>query len=126
MNEGDLTLVDGLTWTASSPGRFFRSSSPNAIELASHVMCDVLYVGARCFVERVRDWWVIAADFDWMKHERYAADELFGRVVAAPYLGVNSMRSEVIVRAFASDVMTFSRFRVWADGRPSWGIRSLI
>lgn len=39
-----------------------------------------------------------------MQHGQLSVEELFGRVVAAPELGPNSLRSEAIVMAFASEI----------------------
>jgi hypothetical protein len=113
LREEDLSLTNGLEWTRFHPERFFKSGVANGFEVSTHVLCDVVFSGGRCLVERFDEWWLVASNKDWMSHDQYSPLELFERVVAAPYLGVNSMRAEVIVRAFASEVMIFSRQDGW-------------
>ena len=50
-------------------------------------------------MSRLNDWWLVASDTNWMEHPSFTVQELFGRVVAAPELGPNSMRAEVILAA---------------------------
>lgn len=102
-----LKTVSGLSWVRAHPERFFRTGSPSGLELAYHLVCDALHLRAECTIARSGDWWVVFGPEDWLKHDTQAVPELFARVVAAPEQGVNSMRGEVIVAAFAAAVGTF-------------------
>ena len=101
---GDLQLVDGLTWLRSQASRFFRCGTPNAHETIGHILHDVLSCAPACTITHLDSWWLVSCAVDWMQHGQLSVEELFGRVVAAPELGPNSMRSEAIVMAFASEI----------------------
>lgn len=102
-----LRVVNGLEWVRSHPERFFRSGSPEPMEIVCHLLCGALSLAARCRVYKEDEgWWVVAGDPDWLGHADYSPEELFARVVPAPEQGVNSMRREVIASAFANAVAT--------------------
>src|SRR2546423_2717418 len=76
--------------------------------LATRVADDALTLGAsRVELLHHQDWWIIAANADWMALPKSCGvRELFDRVVPFPESGVNSMRSEVLLSAFADEVLT--------------------
>ena len=106
MNE--LPVVDGKKWVQSHPERFFRGGIVNAVELAGHIMCDVVHQGLECRVSRSGKWWVVSSDENWMSIPGVSLDQLFSRVFPATEQGPNSMRAEVIVAAFASGIAVYS------------------
>ena len=42
-----------------------------------------------------------------MRHENFDVAELFSKVIPAPEQGINSMRGEVILAAFAQNIATY-------------------
>ena len=79
---------------------------------------------------------MIGSDIDWLgNHPDHAARELFFRIVAFPEAGANAMRAEILLMAFAQDVITKGADgqvvlkgkveeseKVWRliDSRPGW------
>ena len=106
----DLNIVDPLAFVRSHPERFFPAGI-TASRLADYLMGTALEVGA-CDVTalRHRDWWVVGSSDDWLGLGRIPAPvhELFSRVIALPEAGQNSIRAEVLVMAFAHDVVVAS------------------
>jgi hypothetical protein len=99
---------DPITYVRQSAERFFTSGSVNAVELATQIVSEVLLLGGH-EVCAIRDdaWWVIGSNVDWLgNHPDYSAKELFFRIVAFPEAGANSMRAEILLMAFAQDVIT--------------------
>ncbi|MBM3238760.1 hypothetical protein FJZ31_20920 [Candidatus Poribacteria bacterium] len=99
---------DAVSYVRKNPERFFRMGSPDAIELATHVLGDALISGAKetCTL-RLGDWWIVGGDVDWLtNHKQYTIHELFGRIVALPEAGPNSMRAEILLTAFTEAVIT--------------------
>ena len=52
-------------------------------------------------------WWVVVADVDWLASAGRPLSELFSTIVPFPGAGDNSMRSEVLLGAFAEQVLTW-------------------
>src|SRR5262245_48486171 len=135
----DLQIVDGLAWVRERPEQFFPSGQPDAMWLVAYVMSDVLELGrGECRISSRAGWWWVASDADWMRHPVHSPQELFQRVVPAPGQGMHSLRSEVLLNAFASDVFIWSpgtstRIKGEAPGRelvdsavdPRWCERSV-
>jgi len=99
---------DPITYVQQRAERFFTSGSVNAVELATQIVGEVLLLGGH-EVCAIRDdvWWVIGSNVDWLgNHPDYSAKELFFQIVAFPEAGANSMRAEILLMAFAQDVIT--------------------
>lgn len=103
----ELETVNGLSWVRAHPERFFRTGRPSGLELAYHLMCDAVHLAGECTIARHGEWWAVSSRQDWLVHDSSGVTDLFARVVPAPEQGVNSMRAEVIVGAFARNVGTF-------------------
>jgi hypothetical protein len=75
--------------------------------LAQRSAGDALILGAHAVETRhVGDCWAVSADVDWLAVPGETLEDLFDNVVAFPEAGVNSMRSEVLLAAFADTVTT--------------------
>jgi hypothetical protein len=104
------TTVDPLKWVRSIPKQFFGRDRPEAVHLLAYVMADILELGkGQCLIKAVDNWHVIGSDVIWLVHEQYGVAELFNHVVPAPAHGEHSMRGEILVSAFASDVAVIDR-----------------
>ena len=106
----DLVIIDPVAWVAARPMQFFRTENPDALALLPYVMNDVLFLGAgECRVSRAEGWLFVSSNGDWMRHDSISVEALFSRVVAEPGLGQHSMRSEILLNAFASDILVATR-----------------
>jgi hypothetical protein len=103
-------LADAIDYIRQRPERFFRAGSPEPVELVTQIVSEVLLLGGSeiCTV-RSGDWWLISSNMDWLgTHPDYAPEAFFFRIVAFPEAGPNSMRAEILLTAFAQQVVTVS------------------
>lgn len=107
--EHDLQIVDGRDWTKRHPESLFLAGVATPMALVAHVIHDIVYQGGEATVGRSGEWWWVRSNIEWMHHEKLPKQALFQRIVPAPYLGVNSMRSEVILSCYAKDIVLVTR-----------------
>jgi hypothetical protein len=87
---------------------FLRSGQVNGRELAESILGDALILtdGPVTVLHR-GEWWLVVAEADWMTRQSSGSvDDLFSKIVSFPEAGPNSMHSEVLLTAFAKDVIT--------------------
>lgn len=101
-------MTDAVAYVRERPDRFCRAGFPEPIELATNLVSEALILGGReTCIMRCDAWWVIGSDVDWLSiHPEYAPKDLFFRLVAFPEAGANSIRAEVLLTAFAQQVIT--------------------
>ena len=102
------TLDNTVDYIRRNRDRFLKAKQTEPIELVERILGDALYAGAsECAVFRQDDWWIIASPTDWLGgHKADAPEDLFHRIVAMPEAGQNAMRGEVLLTAFAQNVIT--------------------
>jgi hypothetical protein len=103
-------LTEAIDYVRQRPERFFRAGSPEPVELVTHIVGEVLLLGgSETYTMRNGDWWIISSNVDWLATcPDYAPEELFFNIVALPEAGPNSMRAEILLTAFAQQVVTVS------------------
>jgi hypothetical protein len=100
------SMNDPVSWVRAHPERYFRSGAPNALELAYGLWSTASVWGARdVLIHSHEETWVVAATANWLVEEQLSGAELFSRIVPQRAAGPNSMRSEVIVNAYCSEVV---------------------
>jgi hypothetical protein len=101
-------LEDPVNYIRQRKEMFLRSQEPNPIELVEHIVGDAMHSGvSECYILRENDWWLIASKTDWLKcQSKYSPEDLFTHIVAFPEAGQNSMRGEILLTAFAKEVIT--------------------
>lgn len=100
--------VDGLRFVREHPQMFLRRIPARAEELAG-ALVEAVALTARAPVELRRSgdrWWIVDSAEDWVSRSGPGVSEIFSRIVAFPEAGQNSMRPEVLLRAFAEDLVT--------------------
>lgn len=103
-----LETVDPLAWVKRNQMLFFPRGRIDVVRLLAYVMGDVVELGrGDCRIVQRDGWWGVTSDVDWLAHELPVSD-LFERVVPAPAHGEHSMRAEILVNAFAQDVVALS------------------
>jgi hypothetical protein len=99
-----------IEYIRSKPEMYLPASAEAiGTKLAELLLVDALALGAEDVrIARSGEWYAVAADFDWLKHGKdvLGISELFERAIPLPEAGVNSIRHEVVVAAFACDVLT--------------------
>ncbi len=100
-----LKTLDPIDHIRANPQMYLRGGNADPVDLARQIAGDAIYLGAkRAQIINVNGWLLVAADVDWMKGSEI--QEIFSQVVPFPKAGVNSMRSEVLLSAFARDIFT--------------------
>jgi hypothetical protein len=86
----------------------------------AYIVSDVLELGrGECRIVASDFWWFVSSNVDWMVHATIPVAELFERVVPALEHGEHSLRAEVVLNAFANDVVTeASGCRILVKGVP--------
>ncbi len=106
-----LEIAKAPQWLERNRERFFRNGRATGAEIAYHVTYDIVWLGGQSRIRRLSPWWIITSDLDWFAPAKEPLKDLFARIVPAPHLGINSMRSDVVVSTFSSSVAA------WNDGR---------
>jgi hypothetical protein len=103
-----MKTIDALDHIRKHPEMYLVCGRKDGPSLAARLVSDVLTQGGPV-VEAIQanDWWVVASETDWIrilecKHSR----DPFTSIVPFPEDGPNSMHSEVLLTAFAQDVLT--------------------
>ena len=129
--EDDLRVVDPLKMIRDRPGMFLPDGD-RGTGLAKHLEEEARLLGAAWVqVERLADWYLVGSDMDWCRVGRFRpSDPLdqFRRAWPFPEAGVNSIRSEILVTAFAEDVFTgtASERRIVQGGEPPPQVWELV
>jgi hypothetical protein len=103
-------LDDPIKFIQSRPNMFVRSYPVRGAELAANIVSDVLLLtDGRVAAFRKDTWWVIASSVDWIGVKLgLSVEDVFSRILPFPQAGANSMHGEVLLTAFAQDVVTQS------------------
>jgi len=100
-------VQDPVEYIRQRPQMFLRSGRVSGQALAESIAGDSLTLtGGPVTVFRRGDWWFVGCEEDWMAlPSGPSVDELFCRIVAFPEAGPNAMHSEILLTAFARDVL---------------------
>jgi hypothetical protein len=111
-SERDIRPVDALAVIRANPRLYMGEPVVTAAGLSARVADDARILGCLPVeVEEHEDWCLVGAGADWCKFGRHApadALDLFRRAWPFLEVGANSIRSEILVAAFACDVFTGS------------------
>jgi hypothetical protein len=98
-------LEDALAYVRKHVDMFFRTGRQSAHECSTSLLSNALVLGAReASIVRDGALWIVGADVDWLANRSVAIAELFSRLVPLPEAGANSVRAEIAVGAFATDI----------------------
>lgn len=125
-----MPLPDPLTHVRSHPEMYLPAGRLEPSDFAARIAADALACGAgRTLAVHHDTWWAVAADIDWLAGGAPAVADLFRRVIPLPQAGPNSMRGEILLGAFADDVITWDSQRadrIQGTQRESESLRSLL
>lgn len=109
----NINAVEPINWVKSRPIQFFGREQPDPLNLIAFIMADIIALGkGECIIRSSGEWFIIGSDLNWLKHNRYDIFELFNNVVPAPTHGKHSMRGEILINAFASDIAVLENGKV--------------
>jgi hypothetical protein len=106
MTRDDITPIDPLDFVRRNGWRFFLSQ-PNPVDALGYLVGDAVILGFECTASRDEDWWMVSSTGDWLDIPRISPAEIFFQIVPAPEQGLQAMRHEILLTAFATDVWTF-------------------
>jgi hypothetical protein len=102
-----MRVIDPLSHVRSHPEMYLPEGQPRGRALAHRIAGDPFLFGAEnVLVTNDRGWWAVFADVDWLSTDpTMSPADLFKRAVPFPEAGVNSLRSEILVTAYADEVV---------------------
>lgn len=100
--------ADAVEIIRKYPEQFLGGASrATSDRLAALLLRDALCKEAsNVWAERHGDWWVVGGNVDWVSSDGIRTEDAFRKLIPLPSAGRNCHRSEVIVAAFASAIMT--------------------
>lgn len=100
------TIDDPVEWVRGHPEMYFRTGKPVDLELAQWVWSDAVLSGCEdVLIHHAGSVWVIAASANWLIEKTRSAADLFVHVIPLAAGGPNSMRSEILLNAFCTEVV---------------------
>lgn len=106
----DLTVVtEPLGFIQTHPENFLPEGRVSGESLVLRLISDILVQPNRTAIAlRLGAWWVVASDEDWISRIAIETDrDPFTHIVAFAEAGPNSMHAEVLITAYAQDVVTY-------------------
>ncbi|WP_339733080.1 hypothetical protein [uncultured Gimesia sp.] len=105
-----IPLEDPLEFIRSHQEMFLPFGNLRASSIVAILVDEALSLtGAKASAFRVNDWWVVSCEADWLlRSAEQTIDTLFQQITACPQLGVNSHYFEVVLHAFADDLITLT------------------
>jgi hypothetical protein len=106
-------IKDAIAHLRRYPEMHLGRPEATRAQLASFLVSDALNLGAQhCSCSVLSQWTIVSAEVDWTRRGRggdrpYA--ELFRILVPLPEAGLEEIRHEIYLRAFAADVFVASR-----------------
>jgi hypothetical protein len=108
IGDNDLQQFVGLDGVRALESRFFRGGSFDPTQTASLLVEEALLCGApEVEVRRDGEWFIVVSPFDWLTEDGTdVSADAFSRITSYRQGGDNSMRPEVLLAAFAGNVLT--------------------
>ncbi|HEY3847168.1 MAG TPA: hypothetical protein VGL95_08650 [Acetobacteraceae bacterium] len=106
----DLDIIDDAVALIRRHPDVYAGEAPRAARLAAKMTGDLLQFGARSVsAEMFGSWWVVTSQSDWLTINGVYHADYWHRIVAAPEIGLEAMRPEVLLTAFSRVLITVAR-----------------
>jgi len=106
----NIDVIDDAVALIRRRPRMYGGDAPRAVRLAAKMTGDLLQLGARSVTAEALDaWWLITSQSDWLIIDGVYHSEYWHRIVAAPEIGLEAMRPEVLLTAFSNVLFTVSK-----------------
>jgi hypothetical protein len=98
-----------IEWIKSRPEMFLWQQN-RGLQLLTNILSDALLLtDGQITALKKNEWWIAGSNVDWLSvNSNFSSKELFARMIAMPEAGQNSIRGEVLLTAFAKDVVTIA------------------
>ncbi len=116
MNMKMLTVInDAVGYVRSHPEIFFQSGLYNPQEVLLKLVTDAISLGCTPLViDQCFGFWVISANKNWVDIDNpHGLEKVFSRLTANPKAGQNASRSEVLLNAFAENVIFMNKEQIF-------------
>jgi hypothetical protein len=101
-----LKAINAIQHIRDHPRMYLPDGKVSGEYLLSKLVLDALFLGVRDIrVQHINEWWLIGSSANLFPEDSGELITLFTQVVPFPEAGVNSMRTEVLLTAFAQDVI---------------------
>lgn len=103
----DLQIVTAGDYIHAHIAQFFPGGVVTGARLACGIVEDALLMGVqKVLTVHQNDCWAVIGSEDWLNADTVEAiDQMFSRMTSFPEGGINSMRSEVLLPPFCSDIL---------------------
>lgn len=103
-----LTLINTIEHLKKARRMYLQSEGDCGEELAVNLLDDASTLGVQdVYKDFIDGWWVVWSVYDWLKIENdYSIIDTFNKLVPLIGGGLNAVRREVLLTAFAKDVLT--------------------
>ena len=104
-------LTSSVDHVRSNPGMYVGSAGPNLYDLMGAMAADAVCLGAPSVsIVRFDAWFIVESEFDWVLAEsRFDLVECFNRIQIFHKHRQNSCRMEIVLNAFAQDVVVMGQ-----------------
>lgn len=105
-----MNIVDNpIDYIVNHQDMFIRQNNVG-LQLTVNIINDALLLtDGKVSALRKNNWWIIGSEKDWIvKLSDLSLTEIFHKIIPFPEAGQNSMHGEVLLTAFAEDVVTIS------------------
>ncbi|MEQ8852387.1 hypothetical protein [Gimesia sp.] len=101
---------DAISHIHSNSDIYLPQEKWNESSLTALLVEDILISGHMAISFKVDDWWIIASNTDWFKIQSdLTINDYFTNLIRFPEQGPLSIHSEVLITAFAKEVVTLDR-----------------
>lgn len=107
----DLKRIDPITHIRQHPEHYLVDGIIEGSAIVSRVMQDILTQSSiSAFCAREGTWWIIASEIDWINScSPLTVKKYFSQITPNPEVGQNAFHAEVLLTAFAEDLIVFSK-----------------
>ena len=114
----DLTIIDDPITIIRRNPFLYGGEQPRSARLAAALARDLICHGdVPVSVEDVEGWWLITCQKDWLSDGDTDKSQYWSRMIPTPDVMRESIRSEILLTAFATGLLTM------AGGKTQWILR---
>jgi hypothetical protein len=102
-------MNEPLEFIKQRPKMFLRNIS--GVELAMAVVAGACLMTEKPVTVRHKEpWWLVGSEMDWLGSQPgVSIQDFFSRIIPFPEAGPNSMRGEILLAAFAADIVVHGK-----------------
>ena len=110
----DIQIVDAHETIRRNPQMYVGLEKPTTDILIGRFVTDIVTrTNSLVYLSQSEDWWLIGSRQEWLVESTNTKSvrDYFLTFIPTPEAGVNAFRAEVLVAAFATDVVVFDKLQ---------------